>query len=162
MGFFACRDTCLSQNYVIIGRLRILVVTDSKSVLLRSVCFVLMSVRFLIFSLSRLSCSFPPEVLSRISLSPFAFCYPFLRCSSLGIVRLSSALFLCFIIFHIIMYAHVCGVEMLQVCKFASLPSVFLFVFLFFVCLFFHSSVFRLRACEYYNVSVFSSSVLTL
>ena len=59
--------------------------------------------------------------------------------------------------FHIIMYAHVCVWRCCKFCKFASLPSVFP-SFLVFRLLFSYGSLpfsVPIRACEYYNVSVF-------
>ena len=57
---------------------------------------------------------------------PFAFCYPFLRCSSLRYrPSVFRSLFYALLFFHIIMYAHVCVWRCCKFCKFASLPSVF-------------------------------------
>ncbi|RHE16661.1 hypothetical protein DW765_12195, partial [Phocaeicola vulgatus] len=81
-----------------------------------SVCFVLVLVfRFLIFSLSGFPALFHRKSCHVSPFPPFAFCYPFLRCSSLRYrPSVFRSLFYALLFFHIIMYAHVC-VEMLQV-----------------------------------------------
>ncbi|SUV47496.1 Uncharacterised protein [Phocaeicola vulgatus] len=123
-----------------------------------SVCFVLVLVfRFLIFSLSGFPALFHRKSCHVSPFPPFAFCYPFLRCSSLRIVRLSSALFLCFIIFsYYNVRARVCG----DAASFASLQVCLPFFpsFLVFRLLFSYGSLpfsVLIRACEYYNVCVF-------
>ena len=130
-----------------------------------SVCFVLVLVfRFLIFSLSGFPALFHRKSCHVSPFPPFAFCYPFLRCSSLRYrPSVFRSLFYALLFFHIIMYAHVCVWRCCKFCKFASLPSVFPS----FSC--FPSAVFvwvpsffsvPIRACEYYNVSVFFLRVL--
>ena len=128
---------------------------------LRSVfCFVLVLVfRFLIFSLSGFPALFHRKSCHVSPFPPFAFCYPFLRCSSLRYrPSVFRSLFYALLFFHIIMYAHVCGCG--DAASFASLQVCLPFfrLFLFFVCCFrmgpFLFSV-LIRACEYYNVCVF-------
>ena len=119
-----------------------------------SVCFVLVLVfRFLIFSLSGFPALFHRKSCHVSPFPPFAFCYPFLRCSSLRYrPSVFRSLFYALLFFHIIMYAHVCGCG-----DAASLPSVFP-SFLVFRLLFSYGSLpfsVPIRACEYYNVSVF-------
>ena len=98
-----------------------------------SVCFVLVLVfRFLIFSLSGFPALFHRKSCHVSPFPPFAFCYPFLRCSSLRYrPSVFRSLFYALLFFHIIMYAHVCGCG--DAASFASLPSVFS-LFLFSVC----------------------------
>ena len=100
-----------------------------------SVCFVLVLVfRFLIFSLSGFPALFHRKSCHVSPFPPFAFCYPFLRCSSLRYrPSVFRSLFYALLFFHIIMYAHVCGCG--DAASFASLPSVFS-LFLFSVCCF--------------------------
>lgn len=76
-----------------------------------SVCFVLVLVfRFLIFSLSGFPALFHRKSCHVSPFPPFAFCYPFLRCSSLRYrPSVFHSLFYALLFFHIIMYAHVCG-----------------------------------------------------
>ena len=102
-----------------------------------SVCFVLVLVfRFLIFSLSGFPALFHRKSCHVSPFPPFAFCYPFLRCSSLRYrPSVFRSLFYALLFFHIIMYAHVCVWRCCKFCKFASLPSVFS-LFLFSVCCF--------------------------
>ena len=103
-----------------------------------SVCFVLVLVfRFLIFSLSGFPALFHRKSCHVSPFPPFAFCYPFLRCSSLRYrPSVFRSLFYALLFFYIIMYAHVCGCgDAASFCKFASLPSVFR-LFLFSVCCF--------------------------
>ena len=90
-----------------------------------SVCFVLVLVfRFLIFSLSGFPALFHRKSCHVSPFPPFAFCYPFLRCSSLRYrPSVFRSLFYALLFFHIIMYAHVCGCG--DAASFASLPSVF-------------------------------------
>ena len=123
-----------------------------------SVCFVLVLVfRFLIFSLSGFPALFHRKSCHVSPFPPFAFCYPFLRCSSLRYrPSVFRSLFYALLFFHIIMYAHVCVemLQVLQVCKFAFR----FFSFLVFRLLFSYGSLpfsVLIRACEYYNVSVF-------
>ena len=75
-----------------------------------SVCFVLVLVfRFLIFSLSGFPALFHRKSCHVSPFPPFAFCYPFLRCSSLRYrPSVFRSLFYALLFFHIIMYAHVC------------------------------------------------------
>lgn len=107
------QDTCLLQNYVnCIGKVKVCGCRRFRESVLYGQCLFCSSpcLPLSYFLLVRLSCSFPPEVLSRIS--PFRLLHSVILSSVVvlsGIVRLSSTLFLCFIIFHIIMYAHVCG-----------------------------------------------------
>ena len=103
-----------------------------------SVCFVLVLVfRFLIFSLSGFPALFHRKSCHVSPFPPFAFCYPFLRCSSLRYrPSVFRSLFYALLFFHIIMCAHVCvcgdaaSFASLQVC----LP--FFRLFLFSVCCF--------------------------
>jgi len=103
-----------------------------------SVCFVLVLVfRFLIFSLSGFPALFHRKSCHVSPFPPFAFCYPFLRCSSLRYrPSVFRSLFYALLFFYIIMYAHVCvcgdaaSFASLQVC----LP--FFRLFLFSVCCF--------------------------
>ena len=92
-----------------------------------SVCFVLVLVfRFLIFSLSGFPALFHRKSCHVSPFPPFAFCYPFLRCSSLRYrPSVFRSLFYALLFFHIIMYEHVCVWRCCKFCKFASLPSVF-------------------------------------
>ena len=95
-----------------------------------SVCFVLVLVfRFLIFSLSGFPALFHRKSCHVSPFPPFAFCYPFLRCSSLRYrPSVFRSLFLCFIIFsYYNVRARVCVemLQVLQVCKFAFRFSVF-------------------------------------
>jgi len=124
-----------------------------------SVCFVLVLVfRFLIFSLSGFPALFHRKSCHVSPFPPFAFCYPFLRCSSLRYrPSVFRSLFYALLFFYIIMYAHVCVWRCCKFCKFASLPSVFP-SFLVFRLLFSYGFLpfsVPIRACEYYNVSVF-------
>lgn len=113
-----------------------------------SVCFVLVLVfRFLIFSLSGFPALFHRKSCHVSPFPPFAFCYPFLRCSSLRYrPSVFHSLFYALLFFHIIMYAHVCGCG--SAASFASLQ----------VCLpFFSFSVFSgfLFAYSFFSFSVF-------
>ena len=66
--------------------------------------------RFLIFSLSGFPALFHRKSCHVSPFPPFAFCYPFLRCSSLRYrPSVFHSLFYALLFFHIIMYAHVCG-----------------------------------------------------
>jgi hypothetical protein len=73
-----------------------------------SVCFVLVLVfRFLIFSLSGFPALFHRKSCHVSPFPPFAFCYPFLRCSSLRYrPSVFRSLFYALLFFYIIMYAH--------------------------------------------------------
>ena len=125
-----------------------------------SVCFVLVLVfRFLIFSLSGFPALFHRKSCHVSPFPPFAFCYPVLRCSSLRYrPSVFHSLFYALLFFPIIMCAHVC--ECGSAASFASLQvylPFFLFPFFPAFCLRirFFLFPFFLRACEYYNVSVF-------
>ncbi|QUT84573.1 hypothetical protein INE79_01308 [Phocaeicola dorei] len=113
-----------------------------------SVCFVLVLVfRFLIFSLSGFPALFHRKSCHVSPFPPFAFCYPFLRCSSLRYrPSVFHSLFYALLFFPIIMCAHVC--ECGSAASFASLQ----------VCLpFFSFSVFSgfLFAYSFFSFSVF-------
>ena len=103
-----------------------------------SVCFVLVLVfRFLIFSLSGFPALFHRKSCHVSPFPPFAFCYPFLRCSSLRYrPSVFRSLFYALLFFHIIMCAHVCGCG--DAASFASLQVCLPFfrLFLFSVCCF--------------------------
>ena len=103
-----------------------------------SVCFVLVLVfRFLIFSLSGFPALFHRKSCHVSPFPPFAFCYPFLRCSSLRYrPSVFHSLFYALLFFHIIMYAHVCVCG--DAASFASLQVCLSFfrLFLFSVCCF--------------------------
>ena len=107
------QDTCLPQNYVnCIGKVKVCGCRRFRESVLYGQCLFCSSpcLPLSYFLLVRLSCSFPPEVLSRISFPPFAFCYPVLRCSSLRYrPSVFHSLFYALLFFPIIMYAHVCG-----------------------------------------------------
>ena len=130
-----------------------------------SVCFVLVLVfRFLIFSLSGFPALFHRKSCHVSPFPPFAFCYPFLRCSSLRYrPSVFRSLFYALLFFYIIMYAHVCVWRCCKFCKFASLPSVFFF-FRFFRLLFAYSffpfSVFVYARANIIMCLSFSSRVL--
>ena len=130
-----------------------------------SVCFVLVLVfRFLIFSLSGFPALFHRKSCHVSPFPPFAFCYPFLRCSSLRYrPSVFRSLFYALLFFYIIMYAHVCVWRCCKFCKFASLPSVFFF-FRFFRLLFAYSffsfSVFVYARANIIMCLSFSSLVL--
>ena len=152
------QDTCLPKNYVnCIGKVKVCGCRRFRESVLYGQCLFCSSpcLPLSYFLLVRLSCSFPPEVLSRISL--FAFCillsFPPLQFSPVSSVCLPLS-FLCFIIFsYYNVRARVCG----DAASFASLPSVFP-SFLVFRLLFSYGSLpfsVPIRACEYYNVSVF-------
>ena len=106
------QDTCLLQNYVnCIGKVKVCGCRRFRESVLYGQCLFCSSpcLPLSYFLLVRLSCSFPPEVLSRISLS--AFCI-LLSCPPLQFSPVSSvfhSLFYALLFFHIIMYAHVCG-----------------------------------------------------
>ena len=141
------QDTCLPQNYVnCIGKVKVCGCRRFRESVLYGQCLFCSSpcLPLSYFLLVRLSCSFPPEVLSRIS--PFRLLHSVILSSVVvlsGIVCLPLS-FLCFIIFsYYNVRARVWVWKCCKFCKFASLPSVFFFF------------RFCLRACEYYNVSVF-------
>ena len=141
------QDTCLLQNYVnCIGKVKVCGCRRFRESVLYGQCLFCSSpcLPLSYFLLVRLSCSFPPEVLSRIS--PFRLLHSVILSSVVvlsGIVCLPLS-FLCFIIFsYYNVRARVWVWKCCKFCKFASLPSVFFFF------------RFCLRACEYYNVSVF-------
>ena len=140
------QDTCLPQNYVNCIKVKVCGCRRFRKSVLYGQCLFCSSpcLPLSYFLLVRLSCSFPPEVLSRIS--PFRLLHSVILSSVVvlsGIVCLPLS-FLCFIIFsYYNVRARVWVWKCCKFCKFASLPSVFFF-FRFF-----------LRACEYYNVSVF-------
>ena len=156
------QDTCLPQNYVnCIGKVKVCGCRRFRESVLYGQCLFCSSpcLPLSYFLLVRLSCSFPPEVLSRIS--PFRLLHSVILSSVVvlsGIVRLSSALF--FMLYYFLYYnvrARVCVWRCCKFCKFASLPSVFP-SFLVFRLLFSYGSLpfsVLIRACEYYNVSVF-------
>lgn len=80
------QDTCLPQNYVnCIGKVKVCGCRRFRESVLYGQCLFCSSpcLPLSYFLLVRLSCSFPPEVLSRISLSAFCILLSFLRCSSL-------------------------------------------------------------------------------
>ena len=127
------QDTCLPQNYVnCIGKVKVCGCRRFRESVLYGQCLFCSSpcLPLSYFLLVRLSCSFPPEVLSRISLSAFCILlsFPPLQFSPVSSVCLPLS-FLCFIIFlyYSEMYAHVCVemLQVLQVCKFAFRFSVF-------------------------------------
>ena len=134
------QDTCLPQNYVnCIGKVKVCGCRRFRESVLYGQCLFCSSpcLPLSYFLLVRLSCSFPPEVLSRISLS--AFCI-LLSCPPLQFSPVSSVClplsFLCFIIFsYYNVRARVWVWKCCKFCKFASLPSVFS-LFLFSVCCF--------------------------
>ena len=155
------QDTCLPQNYVnCIGKVKVCGCRRFRESVLYGQCLFCSSpcLPLSYFLLVRLSCSFPPEVLSRISLSAFCILlsFPPLQFSPVSSVCLPLS-FLCFIIFlYYNVRARVCVemLQVLQVCKFAFR----FFSFLVFRLLFSYGSLpfsVLIRACEYYNVSVF-------
>ena len=121
------QDTCLPQNYVnCIGKVKVCGCRRFRESVLYGQCLFCSSpcLPLSYFLLVRLSCSFPPEVLSRISLSAFCILlsFPPLQFSPVSSVCLPLS-FLCFIIFS---YYNVrARVWVWKCCKFASLPSVF-------------------------------------
>ena len=126
------QDTCLPQNYVnCIGKVKVCGCRRFRESVLYGQCLFCSSpcLPLSYFLLVRLSCSFPPEVLSRISLSAFCILlsFPPLQFSPVSSVCLPLS-FLCFIIFsYYNVRASVCGgmLQVLQVCKFAFRFSVF-------------------------------------
>ena len=137
------QDTCLPQNYVnCIGKVKVCGCRRFRESVLYGQCLFCSSpcLPLSYFLLVRLSCSFPPEVLSRIS--PFRLLHSVILSSVVvlsGIVRLSSTLFfMLYYFFHIIMYAHVCGCG--SAASFASLQVCLpFFLFPFFRLLFAYS-----------------------
>ena len=87
------QDTCLPQNYVNCIKVKVCGCRRFRKSVLYGQCLFCSSpcLPLSYFLLVRLSCSFPPEVLSRISLSAFCILSSVVVLS--GIVRLSSALF---------------------------------------------------------------------
>ena len=154
------QDTCLPQNYVNCIKVKVCGCRRFRKSVLYGQCLFCSSpcLPLSYFLLVRLSCSFPPEVLSRISLSAFCILlsFPPLQFSPVSSVCLPLS-FLCFIIFsYYNVRARVCVemLQVLQVCKFAFR----FFSFLVFRLLFSYGSLpfsVLIRACEYYNVSVF-------
>ena len=97
------QDTCLPQNYVnCIGKVKVCGCRRFRESVLYGQCLFCSSpcLPLSYFLLVRLSCSFPPEVLSRISLSAFCILlsFPPLQFSPVSSVCLPLS-FLCFIIF---------------------------------------------------------------
>ena len=133
------QDTCLPQNYVdCIGKVKVCGCRRFRESVLYGQCLFCSSpcLPLSYFLLVRLSCSFPPEVLSRISLSAFCILlsFPPLQFSPVSSVCLPLS-FLCFIIFsYYNVRARVCG----DAASFASLQVCLPFfrLFLFFVCCF--------------------------
>ena len=127
------QDTCLPQNYVNCIKVKVCGCRRFRKSVLYGQCLFCSSpcLPLSYFLLVRLSCSFPPEVLSRISLSAFCILlsFPPLQFSPVSSVCLPLS-FLCFIIFsYYNVRARVCGdaasFASLQVCKFAFRFSVF-------------------------------------
>ena len=130
------QDTCLPQNYVNCIKVKVCGCRRFRKSVLYGQCLFCSSpcLPLSYFLLVRLSCSFPPEVLSRIS--PFRLLHSVILSSVVvlsGIVCLPLS-FLCFIIFsYYNVRARVWVWRCCKFCKFASLPSVFS-LFLFSVC----------------------------
>ena len=125
------QDTCLPQNYVNCIKVKVCGCRRFRKSVLYGQCLFCSSpcLPLSYFLLVRLSCSFPPEVLSRISLSAFCILlsFPPLQFSPVSSVCLPLS-FLCFIIFsYYNVRARVCVemLQVLQVCKFAFRFSVF-------------------------------------
>ena len=161
------QDTCLLQNYVnCIGKVKVCGCRRFRESVLYGQCLFCSSpcLPLSYFLLVRLSCSFPPEVLSRIS--PFRLLHSVILSSVVvlsGIVCLPLS-FLCFIIFsYYNVRARVWVWKCCKFCKFASLPSVFFF-FRFFRLLFAYSffpfSVFFYARANIIMCLSFSSRVL--
>lgn len=152
------QDTCLPQNYVnCIGKVKVCGCRRFRESVLYGQCLFCSSpcLPLSYFLLVRLSCSFPPEVLSRISLSAFCILlsFPPLQFSPVSSVCLPLS-FLCFIIFsYYNVRARVWVWKCCKFCKFASLPSLSFFSFSVFVyaraniimCLSFSSRVLRYK-----------------
>ena len=133
------QDTCLPPNYVNCIKVKVCGCRRFTKSVLYGQCLFCSSpcLPLSYFLLVRLSCSFPPEVLSRISLSAFCILlsFPPLQFSPVSSVCLPLS-FLCFIIFsYYNVRARVWVWKCCKFCKFASLPSVFS-LFLFSVCCF--------------------------
>ena len=123
------QDTCLPQNYVNCIKVKVCGCRRFRKSVLYGQCLFCSSpcLPLSYFLLVRLSCSFPPEVLSRISLSAFCILlsFPPLQFSPVSSVCLPLS-FLCFIIFsYYNVRARVWVWRCCKFCKFASLPSVF-------------------------------------
>ena len=124
------QDTCLPQNYVNCIKVKVCGCRRFRKSVLYGQCLFCSSpcLPLSYFLLVRLSCSFPPEVLSRIS--SFRLLHSVILSSVVvlsGIVCLPLS-FLCFIIFsYYNVRARVCVemLQVLQVCKFAFRFSVF-------------------------------------
>ena len=152
------QDTCLPQNYVNCIKVKVCGCRRFRKSVLYGQCLFCSSpcLPLSYFLLVRLSCSFPPEVLSRISLSAFCILlsFPPLQFSPVSSVCLPLS-FLCFIIFS---YYNVrARVWVWRCCKFCKFAFRF-FSFLVFRLLSSYGSLpfsVLIRACEYYNVSVF-------
>ena len=152
------QDTCLPQNYVNCIKVKVCGCRRFRKSVLYGQCLFCSSpcLPLSYFLLVRLSCSFPPEVLSRISLSAFCILlsFPPLQFSPVSSVCHPLS-FLCFIIFS---YYNVrARVWVWRCCKFCKFAFRF-FSFLVFRLLSSYGSLpfsVLIRACEYYNVSVF-------
>ena len=152
------QDTCLPQNYVNCIKVKVCGCRRFRKSVLYGQCLFCSSpcLPLSYFLLVRLSCSFPPEVLSRISLSAFCILlsFPPLQFSPVSSVCLPLS-FLCFIIFS---YYNVrARVWVWRCCKFCKFAFRF-FSFLVFRLLSSYGPLpfsVLIRACEYYNVSVF-------
>ena len=162
------QDTCLPQNYVnCIGKVKVCGCRRFRESGLYGQCLFCSSpcLPLSYFLLVRLSCSFPPEVLSRISLSAFCILlsFPPLQFSPVSSVCLPLS-FLCFIIFsYYNVRARLWVWKCCKFCKFASLPSVFSFsVFsgFLFAYSFFSFSVFVYARANIIMCLSFSSRVL--
>ena len=164
------QDTCLPQNYVNCIKVKVCGCRRFRKSVLYGQCLFCSSpcLPLSYFLLVRLSCSFPPEVLSRISLSAFCILlsFPPLQFSPVSSVCLPLS-FLCFIIFsYYNVRARVCGdaasfaslqvclpffrLFLFSVCCFRMCP--FLFPFLYaraniIMCLSFSSRVLRYKTC---------------
>ena len=155
------QDTCLPQNYVNCIKVKVCGCRRFRKSVLYGQCLFCSSpcLPLSYFLLVRLSCSFPPEVLSRISLSAFCILlsFPPLQFSPVSSVCLPLS-FLCFIIFsYYNVRARVCGdaasFASLQVCLPKRFPSLSLVPFSVFVyaraniimCLSFSSLVLRYK-----------------
>ena len=124
------QDTCLPQNYVNCIKVKVCGCRRFRKSVLYGQCLFCSSpcLPLSIFSLSGFPALFHRKSCHVSPFPPFAFCYPFLRCSSLRYrPSVFRSLFYALLFFHIIMYAHVCVemLQVLQVCKFAFRFSVF-------------------------------------
>ena len=152
------QDTCLPQNYVNCIKVKVCGCRRFRKSVLYGQCLFCSSpcLPLSYFLLVRLSCSFPPEVLSRISLSAFCILlsFPPLQFSPVSSVCLPLS-FLCFIIFS---YYNVrARVWVWRCCKFCKFAFRFVSFLVFRLLSSYGSLPFSvlIRACEYYNVSVF-------